>query len=58
MGELQNKDKQIKMESTNKNIVKVCIGLLEPQAIVELYEYFNGGTFDNESFNQWIKEFI
>ena len=45
-------------ESTSENIISMCIGLMTSEQLVELYEKFNGGTFDNESFKEWIKEFV
>lgn len=45
-------------ESTTKNIIKFCIGLMTSEQLVELYEEFNRGTFDKESFDEWISEFI
>ena len=45
-------------ESNSENIIKMCIGLMNEGQLVELYENFNGGTFDNESFKEWIGEFI
>jgi len=43
------------IESTEGNIIKKCIGLMEEEQLVELYESFNGGTFDNESFKEWLE---
>lgn len=45
-------------KSTKENIIKKCIGLMTGEQLQELYEEFNGGTFDNESFKAWIGEFI
>lgn len=45
-------------KSTSENIIKLCIGLMTGEQLQELYERFNGGTFDNESFKEWISEFI
>lgn len=45
-------------KSTSKNIIKKCIGLMTGEQLQELYENFNGGAFDNESFKEWIEEFI
>ena len=46
------------LESNTQNIIKICIGLMDEEQLVVLYEHFNGGTFDNESFKEWIGEFI
>lgn len=45
-------------ESNSANIIKKCIGLMNGEQLVELYETFNGGTFDNQSFKEWIEEYI
>jgi hypothetical protein len=45
-------------KSNSENIIKKCIGLMTAEQLVELYEEFNGGTFDNNSFREWIGEFI
>lgn len=45
-------------KSTTENIIKKCINLMTEEQLVELYENFNGGTFDNENFKEWIGEFI
>lgn len=45
-------------ESKSENIIKKCIGLMNGEQLVELYETFNGGTFDNKSFKEWIGEYI
>ena len=45
-------------KSNSKTIIKTCIGLMNGEQLIELYESFNGGTFDNESFREWIKEYI
>jgi len=41
-----------------KEILNRCIELLDEQQKVELYESFNGGTFDTNSFNEWIEEYV
>jgi hypothetical protein len=45
-------------KSNSKNIIGKCIGIMTGEQLVELYEEFNGGTFDNNSFKEWIKEFM
>jgi hypothetical protein len=42
------------IKSTKDNIIKKCIGLMTGEQLQELYEEFNGGTFDNKSFSDWI----
>jgi hypothetical protein len=42
-------------ESTKDNVIKRCIKLMTEEQIVQLYETFNGGTFDNKSFEEWIE---
>ena len=41
------------MKECNKNnVIKECVNLLDEQQKVILFETFNGGTFDIESFNE------
>ena len=35
-------------------VFKRAIGLLTEEQKVSLYEMFNGGTFDNASFDEWL----
>ena len=41
-----------------KTILNRCVYLLDEQQKVELFEFFNGGTFDENSFNDWINDYI
>ena len=35
-----------------------CVKLMTHEQLVDLYESFNGGTYDDGSFNDWIADFI
>ena len=41
------------LEDTSKEVLNRCLELLDEQQKAELYESFNGGTFDTDSFNEW-----
>jgi len=41
--------------STEGNVLRFLLGLITHEQALELYEAFNGGTFDNESYIEWLK---
>jgi len=42
------------LDSNKDKVIEICISLMNEEQLVILYEHFNGGTFDNESFKEWI----
>lgn len=37
------------------DVLEYCISIMEEEQKVLLYESFNGGTYDNASFKEWIE---
>ena len=37
-------------------ILEYSLSLLDEEQKVILFEKFNGGTFDDESYNEWVED--